>query len=139
MSKDLELKAWLVQEAAFDYYKHGQKGPVSQDDDVRAYLQLYQLLDDVEANKSQPDELLVGTMSRKIKRQQRTRKVKALSVCLVVALLAAASIITFFAVANKSVLLGSVVDAAPWVLMAVTITAIVITALGFNKILIRRR
>ena len=54
MSKDLELKAWLVQEAAFDYYKHGQKGPVSQDDDVRAYLQLYQLLDDVEANKSQP-------------------------------------------------------------------------------------
>lgn len=139
MSNDLEQKLWLTQETAFNDFKSGQPNPELQNEESQAYYHLYQLLDDAEVGKFEPDQSLVSIVSCKLKRQKQAQKVKALTAWLVIAMLSAASLITFFALANKSVLLGSVVDAAPWVLMAVTITAIVITALGFNKILIRRR
>lgn len=139
MSNDLDQKLWLTQETAFNDFKSGQPNSELQNEERQAYYHLYQLLDDAEVGKFEPDQSLGSIVSRKLKRQKQAQKVKALTAWLVIAMLSAASLITFFAVANKSVLLGSVVDAAPWVLMAVTITAIVITALGFNKILIRRR
>lgn len=138
MKNDLDKELWRAQEAAFDDYKSDQGMQKSQDEDTQSYYQLYQLLDNVAADKSQPNERLVSAVSHKVKTLQRYKKVKALSAWMAIAVLSVAAVMTFLVVAKKSALFVGVINAAPWVLVVVTLAVTAVTAIAFNKILTRR-
>ncbi|GAA0202606.1 hypothetical protein GCM10009123_07310 [Kangiella japonica] len=135
MTNEFDQKLWQAQEAAFIDYKSDQQklGPLNKN--TEAYYQLYHLLNEAEAESHQPPEFFMKMVTHKMKRRQKTQKIKAFSSWLIIILLAVMVITTFITAAKKSILLTNITEVAPWFFIAATVAAIAITATGINRLL----
>lgn len=138
MNSDLDQELWQTQEAVFNDYRQAQGASKSEGEESKAYYKLYQLLDNVAADESLPNEQLVSAVSHRVKKLQRFKKVKMLIAWMAVAVFCVAAVITFLVMVKKSALFVGVISSAPWVLVVVTLAVTAVTAIAFNKVLSRR-